>query len=184
MLCTLAFSWWKRKTLCHQYLVRGLSWHSRFFRTVHLILCNSIRNLIENTNYTCRLFLYESLWRETVSDGQTYHNKSKPSVLKLSIGSSTSPESWQKLKDKFFGIRQHLHNDFCSIILRFFTREIFIGNVGNAYITCLLQVPVRMTTDTIELQNNYSMKSALTKRNIKRFNWACLKNLRPSIFGR
>jgi hypothetical protein len=127
MLCSLIFSWWRRKTLCLHYLTGGLSWLSRLFRTVQLIFCNLVRNLVENINYTCRLYLYETVWRETLSAGQTYQNKSKLSVLKLSVGSFTSPENWQTLKENFFGIRQHHHNEFCSRFFRFPTVKCAMG---------------------------------------------------------
>ena len=177
----------------------SLTWLLRLFRTVQLVFCNSIRNLMENINYTCRLFLYGTLWRETVttgqkvtagqtvsagqtvtagqtvsagqtvtagqkvtagqtvsagqtvtaaqtviaghtvtagqtvppgqmvSAGQTYQNKCNPSVLKLSIGSSTSPENWQNLEDEFFGIRKHLHNELFSRFLDFLQEKYAIG---------------------------------------------------------
>jgi len=167
----------------------GLSWLSRLFRTVQLILCNSIRNLTENVNYTCRLFVYESLWKETVttgqnvSAGQIYQNKIEVSVLKLSICSSTSPENWQNLKDEFFGIRQYLHIALCARFSRLPTLEMCNGNVRHLFTTCIDQVPVHMKTDTNEFQNNYSMKSVFTERNIRELNWTFMKNLTPSKFA-
>jgi len=66
---------------------------------------------------------------QTVTTGQTNQNKSKISVLKLSIGSSTSPENSQTLKDKFFGIRLHFHGELCTRFMRFLKREMCNGNL-------------------------------------------------------
>jgi hypothetical protein len=40
-----------------------------------------------------------------------------------------------KLEDMFFGIRQQLHNELCSVVFRLPTREIYNENVQNLYTT-------------------------------------------------
>jgi hypothetical protein len=54
----------------------------------------------------------------------------------------------------------------------------------NSFITCADQVQVQLKTETNELQNNYSTKSAFTERNIRQIHGVCLKNLTPSKFTR
>ena len=160
MLCSLIFSWRKGTTFCHHYMKRGFSWLSCLLRTVQRDFCNTIRNLVENINYTFCPYLYETQWRETVPAGQTmsagqtvlagqtYQNKIKLSVLKLSIGSSTSTENWETLKDKYFGIRQHFHSEYCARFFEIsFTRNMQ-RNVRNWFTTWVVQVPVHMKTDT------------------------------------
>ena len=119
MLCILILSWRKGTTLCHHYFMTAPFVQDS---TTYVMELNTKLEGKRKLHWQSCL-VWNSMKGKAVS-WTKYQQNSKPSILNLSVWSSTSPENWQTLEDKLVGIWKHLQNVLCSRF-RNFSKETY-----------------------------------------------------------
>ena len=111
-----------------------------------------------------------------------YQQNSKPSILNLPVGRPPHQKTDRPWKTSWLASGNAYKMNFVQGFEISQKRRMKYECLNRPFITYADQVPVQMKRERNKLQNNYSMRSAFTLRNIRHFHGACLKILTASKF--